>query len=383
MKIGRPRQLNPLIPAHIDQAKIPSDVYFDARDGGAWYALYRDANGKRRRKNLANAKATVALLHRRLEEVRAGDDRGTLAALMREFAESAQFAALGASTRTDYAYCRDAVTAHKDKAGGSFAAWPLDAITSPVMQVLVDTIGRTHPSKANHVLRYLRRLFRWGGNRGKCAKTNPAAGIECAHERRHRQLPSPDAMVAAIRYAEACGARPTRTRGSQPPYLWAVAELAYLCRLRGIEVCTLTDANASTDGVLTNRRKGSRDNVVTWSPRLRAAWNALVARRDGIWEKRGIATPLRAEDRPLVVDESGAALGRGVLKTAWRRLMVAAVGDGVLTAEQRFGMHAFKRRGITDTSGTRAEKQEASGHKSAAMVAIYDFSVPRVKPAGE
>ncbi|MDR5896344.1 hypothetical protein [Larsenimonas suaedae] len=39
-------------------------------------------------------------------------------------------------------------------------------------------------------------------------------------------------------------------------------ELAYLCRLRGIEVITLTDANHLAEGVMTNRCKGSRDNIV-------------------------------------------------------------------------------------------------------------------------
>jgi len=39
-------------------------------------------------------------------------------------------------------------------------------------------------------------------------------------------------------------------------------ELAYLCRLRGIEVVTLTDANELADLVLTNRRKGSRPRAV-------------------------------------------------------------------------------------------------------------------------
>lgn len=190
-------------------------------------------------------------------------------------------------------------------------------------------------------------------------------------------------MMAAIAYAQACGALPTRTKGSQPPYLWAVAEIAYLCRLRGIEVVTLTDANGLKEGVLTNRRKGSRDNIVTWTPRLRAAWDALIARRTKIWAAKRVATPMRAEDRLLVVQEDGSALARRVLGTAWKRLMLAAVAAGRLDADQVFGMHAFKRRGITDTKGTKPDKQQASGHKTASMVDAYDFEVPRVRPAGD
>jgi hypothetical protein len=46
-------------------------------------------------------------------------------------------------------------------------------------------------------------------------------------------------------------------------------------------------------------------------------------------------------------------------------------------------MHDFKRKGITDTVGTRADKQQASGHKDESMMDVYDLSVPLVRPAGE
>lgn len=383
MKRGRPRQVNPNIPAHIDQAKLPADVYFDHRWGGAWYTLSRNADGKRRRKNIANVKATLADLHRRMEELRGADDRGTIDWLCGLFQKSEQYKVLSAGTRADYDYCRATLQKRKDRAGAALSTWPVTSFTAPVIQRLVDAIAKTHPSKANHVLRYLRRLLRWGGNRGHCAKINPADGIEAARERKRRQLPDGDVMVAMIAYAVACGALPTRTKGSQPPYLWAVAEIAYLCRLRGIEVVTLSDANGTNEGILTNRRKGSRDNVVRWTPRLRAAWDALAERRTKIWDGKRTPVPMRAEDRPLVVAEDGSALRRGVLKTAWQRLMVAAVAAGKIAAEQRFGMHAFKRRGITDTKGNRHEKQEASGHKTEAMLDVYDFSVPVVSPAGD
>ena len=38
---------------------------------------------------------------------------------------------------------------------------------------------------------------------------------------------------------------------------------------------------------------------------------------------------------------------------------------------ERFALHDLKRRGITDTPGTRGEKQMASGHKSADMLQVY------------
>ena len=41
--------------------------------------------------------------------------------------------------------------------------------------------------------------------------------------------------------------------------------------LAGIETLTLVESQGTPDGLRTIRRKGSRDNVVEWTPRLRAA----------------------------------------------------------------------------------------------------------------
>ncbi len=60
-----------------------------------------------------------------------------------------------------------------------------------------------------------------------------------------------------------------------------------------------------------------------------------------------------------------------------------ALDEGVITEEERFGLHALKRRGITDTQGNREERQEASGHRSRQVFDIYDFSLPIVKPSIE
>lgn len=66
--------------------------------------------------------------------------------------------------------------------------------------------------------------------------------------------------------------------------------IAYACRLRGIELVTLTDANATEVGVLSNRRKGSRDNVTRWTPELRGAWDALVELRKAAYKRHDIDT---------------------------------------------------------------------------------------------
>lgn len=63
--------------------------------------------------------------------------------------------------------------------------------------------------------------------------------------------------------------------------------------------------------------------------------------------------------------------------------MAAALAAGLITEEERFGLHGLKHRGITDTKGTKADKQLASGHKSMQMVNRYDHERPIVDPAGK
>lgn len=255
-------------------------------------------------------------------------------------------------------------------------------LSPPLMQRLVDTIaGDGTPTKANALLRYLRRTFAWGVARGHCA-ANPCKGIEAATERKQRTLPTHAAIAAVTTFAQERGALQARTEGSVAPYLWLVIELAYLCRLRGIEVITLTDANLTADGIRTNRTKGSRDNVVRWTPRLRAVVDAALEER-----KRATPanrpTPIAAEARHLIVGEGGTPLRKSSLDSAWQRMIRAAIDAGVIAQDQRFALHAMKHRGITDTPGTRGEKQLASGHKTAAMLDVYDHSVPTVDPAAE
>lgn len=366
--MGRPRLHDSTIPAHVDQSAIPKGAYWDSRDH-VWYTIL-DLAGERRRRKLAGPEARLSDLHRLLEEV-AGVQTGTLGWLCDHFHASTQFGRLAETTRTDYEAQRNILRTYKTKAG-MLADLRLAAITSPFLQRVIDKIGAEYPSKANHLLRYVRRVFSWGMQRGRCS-SNPAKGLEQAKERKRRRLPAHDVHNAVIEFA----------RANCADYLWVVIELAYLLRLRGIEVLTLTDANADEEGVQTNRRKGSRDTLVLWSPRLRAAWEAGQARRKRIWKAKAIASPIRAEARPLLVNSKGAPISRNALNTIWQTMMLRAIEAKVITEAERFGSHDLKRRGITDTKGGRAEKQDAGGHRTPAMLDVYDLSLPRVTTPGD
>lgn len=392
---GRPRKIDPTMPAHIDQARIPRGMYWRRRaDGtGVWFVYEKQADSEAPvRKVVANEDAKLSDLHA-IAEGRADSAHGSLAWMLQQFHDSAKFRELSKATREDYEYCRDVLENYPTKAGKLGTA-PVARITRMHVQRMVDSIARGksetrpgagdavpgYPSKANHVLRYLSRVFEWAANRLGIAD-NPAKGVEQSKERKRRRLPTPDAYAAVLKFAREGAARKAHTKGSCAPYLPLAMELGYLCRLRPVETITLTDAHVLPEGLQTNRRKGSRDNVVRWNPRLRAAVDAALAYRREVWTRAKLPTPMRAEDRPLIVSEDGGALASSSWQTAWNRLQRAAVAAKVIDEAQRFGAHDLKRKGATDTKGNRADVQDAGGWRNAAMVDVYDLSLPVVEPA--
>lgn len=380
MRKARKRKHNPHIPSHIDQAALPAAVYFDQRDGGVWYTLHRDEAGKQRRRNIASADVSLAELHQIMDEA-SNVDRGTLRYVCELFHDSDRYKKLSPKTHSDYCYSRDVLLTLPTKLGKPLGDLAVKKFTSALVQRIVDRLAdEGTPSKAAHALRYLRRVLQWGRNRGYL-EVNPALGIEAPVERKQRRLPNHQVMDTLIDRAIARGLLIRGEKGGCPEYLGYVMELAYLCRLRGIEVVTLTDANELESGILTNRRKGSRDNIVRWTPRLRKAWENAKAYRAKVWAKRKIAIPITPSRRNIIVASHGGPLRKSSLDTAWQRFITLALADDIITPEQRFALHDLKRRGITDTVGTRADKQEASGHRDPKMMDVYDYSIPTVDPS--
>lgn len=391
MPRGRKRKHNPTIPAHIDQAALPRGLYWDKSGHGRWYVLDRDPEtGAPKAKTVAGPGAKLSELHALIESRNGGATRGTIAFVIDQFHASLDFKQLATSTQKHYRDYAKAIKVYPTKAG-KLGDQLVDRLSPPVFRHLVDTIaqGRPaskhgqvnvpgYPTKANHWLRYLRRSFGWGIEHDAC-KTNPCKGVRCVREVRDHRMPDLAVFRNVQMYARACSLLGNREPGCLPPYLWAAMEIGYQARLRGIEVLTLTDAHNWDESLLTNRRKGSRDNLVRKSTTLSEALNAMLAHRKVVWERRRSVIPLRPEQRFLVVAEDGEPLTRAGFNTAWGRLMRAAVRDGVITRPQRFGLHGLKHRGVTDTKG---DKKRASGHKTDSMVELYNHEVPRVDPAG-
>lgn len=372
--MSRRRKPDPTIPAFIDQRKIPVGCYWNRRDR-YWYAL---PGGKR--KWLAGPDAMLSDLHAAMEGLH-GVDRGSLDYMLGRFEASAQFKALAPGTQEGYRYSRLAVQRFQTKLGVSFADLRRASITPPAIQRLVDKIAETHPTKANHIKRYLSAAYSWARLR-LGVKDNPAKGVAQAKERRAHRMPERETMRAFIAFLRQRGSLPTRSKGSVAPYLWAVAEIAYRCRGRGVEVRELTDADATDEGVIVRRHKGSLTNISAWCPESKEAWEWLQARRDAIWRAKLPVVPIEAAKRPVVVTEAGRPVGRYTLLSAWRRAVKQAMEAKVITADTRFGLHGLKHRGVTDSPGKRREKQDAAGHKTPSQTDTYNHDFDVYAPAG-
>lgn len=378
MKRGRPRRFNPSMPSHIDQQQLPAGAYWDTRDR-VWYTHVNDG-GKPRRKRLAGEAVTLADLHRLIEDLAStGLARGTIAWLQHAFAASAQWSALSAASQRDYTACLRTLQRIKTKLGGTVADLQVDRLRKVDLQQLVDKIAADRPAMANHVKRWLGRLFAWGMQRGHMReRENPAHGLDAARERAQAKMPDRAVMMRVVAFAQQRGAYTAHAVGSVSPYLWIFMVLAYRCRLRSIEVITLTDAHHLPEGIRATRRKGSRDNTTAWTPELHQAWQAATRYRKSAWERTKHPAPLRPQDRPLLVTEEGKSITSSALSSAWQRLMATAISSNVITEAERFTPHGLKHRGITDSAD-----KASGGHVDPRMQARYDHEVPVVAPAGD
>ncbi|WP_414496985.1 site-specific integrase [Stenotrophomonas maltophilia] len=394
--MARPRKVPSNIPKHIDYGKVPKGVYWDGTGRGRWYV--RDAHPEgygTKCKTVAGPAARLSDLHA-IAEARDGKaQRGTVSYVIDQHAKSLAFAQLGATTQQHYRDYAKAIKVFPLKDGSKLGDAVVDRLSPGFIRKLIDIIalgrpGRKpsdapipgYPTKANHWLSYLRRVFGWAREHDHVT-TNPAAGVKKVKEKREHRMPDREVFRRVQEYARRCSELGAREKGALPAYLWAGMELAYQARLRGIEVRTLSDHHVKGDFLKTNRRKGSRDNLVRKGRQTQMAIQLLEDRRAAIWSRRGtidLKAQLAPCQRPLFVSEDGEMLTSHGWHTSWGRLMRNCVKDKVITPAERFALHGLKHRGVTDTKGN---KKEASGHRTDAMVHLYDHALPQVDAASD
>jgi hypothetical protein len=131
------------------------------------------------------------------------------------------------------------------------------------------------------------------------------------------KMPSPSSYARLTASARERDQRDADTAGSVAQYLAHLMVIAYSCRLRGIEVVTLTEANTTDEGILSDRRKGSRDNITKWSPALREAREALIQLRKTAEQRHRRPPQLHPSKQPMFGSQRGTVLSKSGLDSTW------------------------------------------------------------------
>lgn len=346
----RPRQRSVSLPNGIKPDALPPYVYWDATGRGRWlWKKYDTTTQKQNAHRLAGASATLREIWDAYEAITRAPPADTVQMLIASFESSPAWEDLADSTRRDYRICAESIVKAETKAGVLVGTTRLSDWTPGAVRSYVEKRAERSRSRANHELRYLRRLFAWAFERDLMA-SNPARGVKSLKESARQRYVNDGEYAAFLAHA-----------GPRHPYLIPVAELAYLCRLRISEVCDLRREDIREDGLFAARRKGSKDALTGWTPRLRIAIDCALTLHGNV------------KSLYVIPGSSRGRMTESTIQTAWQRMMV----EWATLGNERFTVHDLKRKGVSDAEG---DKLAASGHRSIAMLKVYDV-LPSKAPA--
>jgi integrase len=337
---------------------LPKYVYI--RRG--WY-IYREHFGKGKLGKdikLCPESAPISEVWQRYESITCINAlRKTLDWLMNQYLNSPQFESKALETKRKYQQNAKQIGSTPLKSGELFGQVDAERVTPGVIRRYMDARknadGNPAPVAANREKAFLSACYSWAVERDLLSK-NPCKEVK-------RNIES-----ARTRYVEQDEYRRVYNMAEPWPHIQCAMEFAYLCRMRLGEVLDLKQSDITETGLLVRRKKGSKDNITLWSPRLEAV----------VKKSKALPMPQARPINPyLIRGKKGHKVTESGFNDVWQPLMAAAVEQGI----ERFHFHDLKAAGISDTEG---DKLQASGHKSAAMVnKVYDRKLAKVKPAGE
>lgn len=200
------------------------------------------------------------------------------------------------------------------------------------------------------------RVFRWAFERGK-VPSNPCKGVKQFKEQARTRY------VTDREYKALYDAAPLVVKIGM--------ELAYLCCAREGDILDLKKSLLIDEGILIQQIKTSVSQIKAWSPRLRAA----IQLTEELPLNQGVVSIY------VIHQQSGSRYTRDAFNSQWMKAKKLAVEKNP-ELDCQFTFHDLKAKGISDLSGTLNEKQEISGHKSAAQTARYDRKISIVPVVG-
>lgn len=366
-KQGRPRS-STKHPQHIMLDKVPPYVWYNSSGQGKWMQKYFDNDlSKWRSRRLCSSKATLAQIWNAFENTKK-QTQVTFLTLSLEYQKTITWNKYMQTTKDDYLGCHRSICKRKISGNQLLGDLPITAWDTVFARRYLDKRLEESVTRSNRELSYLKAICKWAIQYGKI-KTNFAESLVKTTETPRQHTPSDKDYGVLLKAA----------LESPYDYMGPAMELAYLCKMRLVEVFELTDARCQEEGLLVVRHKGSRDTINAWNDRLNNAINALITRRAEIFAKRKKSLPENPEEVFLFYSEkTGRRLEKSSFKTAMARIKKLAKEKNPEFVE--FTFHDLKRKGVTDTKGSNQDKLEASGHRSEQMLKTYDKEVRVVKP---
>lgn len=329
--------------------KLPPYVY-RAAHGYVWKP-YLGKGVARPTRTIAPLTATMSTLWRTYERLQSDDINGSLKWLLDTYTASAKFQSKADTTQKEQKRQAKCISDYSRGPGKTFGSAKLSTITPGVLTKYMDAREtQGSPVAANRELALISSAWKWAQARDLTTATNPCRLVEKRSETRRQHYADDSDYDKWIAYCKKHG----------PNYLWIVSEIAYLCRMRKVEVLTAKKDQVLPEGFNTLRRKGSRDAITGWSERLKAAMDACAADEAGRFSQ-------------LLVTHRGRTVSVSSFNTMWQRRMRACVEATGIT---RFTLHDLKRKGATDSD----EDATVSTGNTPAMSRTYDVSKLRAKP---
>ena len=323
-------------PKSSKNAWMPDCVKLD----GNYYVYYKQSKGIYQRLSPKTAEKWEVL---KAHKDYINNAKSKFPALLERFLKSDIF--LERSPRTQENYLRCAKTLST-----VFENFTPDQIEPKHIRIWMDAESH-RKNTANYALALLSITFTWAIERGFVERTdNPCAVVKKYKQGKGGRYVSDDDYNSFYNYLLGKG-----HKGHA-----AAMEIAYLTGSRQQDVLRLlrrkpqnakeSDCYLTDKGIYIYQQKTGRNQIITWSDRLR---KAIKIQSDiGMW---------------VISRHDGARYTASGFKSTWQRVQVKAFEEGIIS--ERFRFHDLKIKAVSDYKG---DKKKFSGHATQAMADRYN-----------
>lgn len=288
---------------------------------------------------LCKANAAISEVWRAWEDAaELSNNRQTVQWIVEQFLSSADFRELAASTRKDY-------YKHSKFILSVFGKMDPDRVEPQHIRLYMDKRGLRSRVQANREKAFFSRVYRFAYERG-LVKRNPCKGV-----RQFKETPR-NKYITDAEYQAVYACAPLAVK--------AAMEIAYVCCARQSDVLMIRRSDVLDEGLFIKQGKTGKEQVKSWSPRLRAA----ISLARSLPLKQGIASQY------IIHKHDGSRYTRNGFNSAWAKARSEARAQTGMPLD--FTFHDIKAKGVSDLDGALHEKQRISGHKTATQTARYD-----------